>query len=199
MNPLIKFTLIRRKIQMLIINGIISLLAGGGLFYLSSRLSFGGGRFLVAIIAFVLVCLAIFSWIAFYKLWQERFNAMYISDEGINDISTGNNIGTVLWKEVESIKVMKELGCGPKERKYIVLKVSNPTDYIQRETNRAKRRTLELKHQYYGSPICFSNRALNCTFDELKDAVMFKYNLYKNTYSEQTTSILTEGEDCVNK
>lgn len=195
MNPLIRFTLIRRKIQMLIINGIISLLSGGGLFYLSAHLNFGGGRFLIATIAFVLVWIAIFALIAFYKLRQERFTAMYISDEGINDISTGNNIGTILWKDVESIKVMKELGSGPKERQYVVLKVTNPTDYIQREPNRAKRRTLELKLQYYGSPICFSNRALNCTFEELTNAVLFKYNMYKKMHSVQATEFLVEEED----
>lgn len=179
MNPLIRFTLIRRKIYMLIIGGIISLLAGGGLYYLSAHLSFGRGRFIVAIFAFVLLLIGAFTLFAFYKLRKERFTAMYISDEGIIDISTGNNIGTILWKDVESIKVMKELGSEPKERKYVVLKVSNPTDYIQRETNRAKRRTLELKLQYYGSPICFSNRALNCSFDDLLNAVNLKYNKYK--------------------
>jgi len=180
MNPtLIRFTLIRRKIWGLVIIGSLALLSGGGGFYLATRFGFGSGRFLIGTLGFIFLWIGIFSLVAFFRLRRERFTAMYISDEGINDISTGNTIGTVMWKDVENIKVMKELGSGPKERKYIVLKVSNPNEYIQREPNRMKRRSLELKLQYYGSPICFSNRALNCTFDELKNAVLLKYDIWR--------------------
>ncbi len=181
MSILIRFTLIRRKVIGLVSGGIVALLLGGGALYMATPLNFGNGYFFVSLLGVIFLLIALFSLIAFYKLRQEYFAAMYISDEGINDISTGNHIGTVMWKDVESIKVMKELGSGSgaKSRKYIVLKVSNPTEYIQREPNRIKRRTLELKLQYYGSPICFSNRALNCTFDELEKAVTAKYEHYK--------------------
>lgn len=182
---LIRFTLIRRKIWGLLILAVLSSLIGCSALYFCSLLKFSGGHFLLLILGCVGLLVAFFTLFAYIRLWKERFTAMYISDEGINDISTGNRIGTVLWKDVEGLKVMKELGSGsgPKSRKYIVLKVSNPNEYILREPNRAKQRTLELKLQYYGSPICFSNRALNCTFDELLAAVTMKYTQYRESHS----------------
>ncbi|MDH6304882.1 hypothetical protein M2459_001619 [Parabacteroides sp. PF5-5] len=179
---LIRFTLIRRKIWGLLTLAILSSLIGCAALYLCSLLRFGGGRFLLLILGVVGLLLAFFTFFAYFHLRKERFTAMYISDEGINDISTGNRIGTVLWKDVESCKVMKELGSGSKERKYIVLKVSNPNEYIMREPSPVKRRSLELKLQYYGSPICFSNRALNCSFDDLLLAVKLKYDKYKESH-----------------
>ena len=70
------------------------------------------------------------------------------------------------------------------KRKYIVLKVKNPNEYIDREPTRSKKRSLELKLQYYGSPICISDRALDCTFKELEKAVFEKYNHYKTLHKE---------------
>ncbi len=182
---LIKFTLIRRKIWGLLGVAILTTLIAIAMFHFSFSSRLGGGRFLLLLLGSINILVACFTYYGYFRLWQERFTAMYISDEGINDVSTGNHIGTVLWKDVEEIKIMKELGSGdgPKSRKYIVLKVSNPNEYILREPNRAKQRTLELKLQYYGSPICFSNRALNCTFDELVTAVTLKYNQYKELHT----------------
>jgi len=175
----ITFTIKKKKISLLILGAFLAIIFGGLELYLLNILKFGTGKL-------IMLCLAIVS--CFYlivciggliQFKKEQFTGIYLSDEGVNDISTGNNIGTILWKDVENIKIMSELG-NPK-RKYIVLKVQNPTEYIQREISLSKRRTLELKLQYYGSPICFSNRALNCTFDELKDAVFVKYNQYKDS------------------
>ncbi|MDR0430919.1 MAG: hypothetical protein LBH58_10640 [Tannerellaceae bacterium] len=180
----IQFTLKRRKTRLLFL-GIIAAVAFGSLeLYLFNLLKYGSGKFIMLLLAIVSFFYAIFAILSLLQLKKEHYTAMYISDEGINDISTGNDIGTVLWKDVENIKIMDELG--NTKRKYIVLKVQNPDEYIQRERNRSKRRTLELKLQYYSSPICFSNRALNCTFDELKDAVYLKYNHYKDTHQAKS-------------
>jgi len=178
----IKFTLIRKKVRGLLLMAVLSALFGAGEIYVSQLLSFGSGRFILLTLGVVSIFITLFCLRSYFSLRKEKFTAMYISDEGINDISTGNLIGTILWKDVEKIKIMNDIG-DPK-RKYIILKVFNPNEYIHREQSRSKRRTLELKLQYYGSPICFSNRALNCTFDQLKDAVLVKYEQYKTTHSE---------------
>lgn len=178
-SSLFKFVLAQHKIQRLIIAIVCGVLSGVLGLYFAGQLEFGDGRFLVAILAVLALLFGVFALWAYLQLRKEQFVAMYISNEGINDQSTGNRIGTVLWKDVECVKIMKELGSGRKGRKYIVLKVNNPNEYIHREPNRAKRRTLELKFQYYGSPICFSERALDCSFEELKDAVFCKYGQYR--------------------
>ena len=71
--------------------------------------------------------------------------------------------------------------CIRDRRKYIVLKVRNPNEYIDREPTRSKKRSLELRLQYYGSPICISSRALDCTFEELD-----VYKRQQQHYAENT-------------
>jgi hypothetical protein len=164
----------------LIVGAILALIGVSVELYLFGILKYGGGKFILLCLVVVSCFYALFCIKSFIQLKKEKFTAMYISDEGINDISTGNDIGVILWKDVYEIKIMSDLGNF--KGKYIVLKVHNPNEYIRRETTRSKRRTLELKLQYYGSPICFSNRALNCTFEQLKDAVYLKYNQYKDMH-----------------
>ncbi len=176
---LFTFKLARHKIQRLLLAIVCGFVCGVLGLYVASQLEFGDGRFLLGVLSVLALLFGVFALWAYLQLRKEQFVAMYISGEGINELSTGNRIGTVLWKDVASIKIMKELGSGREGRKYIVLKVNNPNEYIHREPNRAKRRTLELKFQYYESPICFSERALDCTFEELKSAVYSKYGQYK--------------------
>lgn len=175
----ITFTLAKKEKTGLVLTMIISALIGIGGIYLAGQLAFGGGRFLILALGVFALLITLFCIFALIQLYKENNVGLYISDEGIYDISTGNSYGTVLWSDVENIVILDDIS--DLKRKYIVVRVKNPTDYIQREMSRSKRRTLELKLQYYGSPICFSNRALNCTFDELKEAVFLKYNHYKNT------------------
>lgn len=175
----ITFTLAKKEKTSLYLTTLISTVLGIGGVYLAGILKFGGGRFLVLTLGVFSILVAVFCITSIIYLSREKGVGMHISDEGIYDISTGNTYGTVLWKDVKNIRIMNDLG--NLKRKYIVLKVNNPTDYIQRERSQSKKRTLELKLQYYGSPICFSNRTLNCTFDELKDAVFLKYEQYKKT------------------
>lgn len=181
-NTLIRFSLIKRKKWGILAFSFFLTLAGCLAWYYSRFLELGSGRFILMFLSIIMLIIAFACVRAYYYLAKEQFTAMYISDEGIIDLSTGHSIGTILWKDVEQIKLMDEIGA--MERKYIVLKLKNPTEYIQRERNRSKRRTLELKLQYYGSPICFSNRALNCTFIELYQAVNSKYIQYRKTHKE---------------
>lgn len=120
---------------------------------------------------------------AFIILKKERFIGFFISGEGLNDISTGNNYGVVYWRDILKIRIADDLE-HPK-RKYIVLNVSNPQVYIDREPSVIKRRSLILKYHYYGSPICFSERGLNCTFKELEDYVNTYYEYYQRKLTER--------------
>lgn len=178
-SSVIKFKLGKNKKRGLFLTTIFSLLLGSGALAFSHTLKFGNGRFVFILLGFFLLLITFFCLVSYYHLAKEKFTAIYISDEGVYDISTGNRIGTVLWKDVENIKILDDMS--NLKFKYIVLKVQNPNEYIDRETSRSKKRSLELKRQYYGSPICISERALDCTFDELKKAVCEKYNQYKST------------------
>jgi hypothetical protein len=136
------------------------------------------GKVLTIILLVGTVGSLFFNLMALIVLTREKFIGFFISTEGLNDISTGNNYGMVYWKDVLKIRVVNDLE-HPK-LKYIVLKVQNPEEYINREPSIIKRRTLMLKYHYYGSPICFSERGLNCTFEELEETVRMYYGHYKN-------------------
>lgn len=174
---IITFTLAKREKRGLALTALFSAIIGIGGIYLAGQLNFGGGRFLTLTVGVFALLITIFCIVGFFRLYKENGVGIYISKEGILDVSTGNTYGTILWDDVEDIRIMDDIS--DLKRKYIVIKVKNPTDYIQRERIQSKRRSLELKLQYYGSPLCFSNRALNCTFDQLKDAVFLKYDHYK--------------------
>lgn len=135
------------------------------------------GKFLCAILFLFSLILSVLSVLAFIHLKREKFIGFFISSEGFNDISTGHRYGIVQWKDVVKIRIVKDLEYA--NRKYICLKLRNPNDYIGREPLQYKRRSLELKYQYYGSPICFSNRGLNCTFEELENTVRAYYKNYQ--------------------
>lgn len=174
----VTFKLSRNKKRGLFLTTLCSALVGGGGLYVAQGLRYGEGRFLFIVVGVFALLVTFFCCMAYFHLTREHFNAIYISDEGINDVSTGNRIGTILWRDIENIKIMDDIS--NLKRKYIVLKVKNPNEYINREPTRSKRRSLELRLQYYGSPICISDRALDCTFEQLREAVYDKYNMYNS-------------------
>lgn len=180
-NTPVTFKINKKKKRNLYIAALVCSIAGPLLLLHSHFLSFGGGRGFILLIGAMVTAVAVFSILGIRFLAKEKDAVLYLSDDGIMDISTGNSIGTILWEDIEEIKVMDDIS--NLKQKYLVLKLRNPKDYIDREKNGHKRRSMELRLQYYGSPICISTRALNCEFNELKAAVVKKYVAYKQTQS----------------
>ncbi|MDR0349827.1 MAG: hypothetical protein LBH90_10115 [Tannerella sp.] len=118
-----------------------------------------------------------FYLMAVIVLGRERFIGFFLSGEGFNDVSTGQNYGIVRWKDVIKIRIADDLE--HPGLKYIVVKVNDPQQYIDREMLMIKKRSLILKYHYYGSPVCFSNRGLDCTFEELESCVRKYYEDFK--------------------
>lgn len=123
------------------------------------------------------ILLFFFSLWAIYSLRKDGYVGMIISDEGISDLSTGYRIGSVLWNDVTKIKVMDDLE--NLNYKYVVLVVKNPNQYIVQEPTAIKKRSLMLKLHQYGSPICLSIRALDCSFEELYAVITSRYQAIK--------------------
>ena len=131
------------------------------------------GRRLALLFALMGILLFFFSLWAIYSLRKDGYVGMIISDEEITDLSTGYRIDTVLWNDVTKIKVMDDLE--NLNYKYVVLVVKNPNQYIMQEPTAIKKRSLMLKLHQYGSPICFSIRALDCSFKELYVVITSRY------------------------
>jgi hypothetical protein len=139
---------------------------------------FGEGKFFFFLLSIVFIILFFFAVVSIIKLTKDDFIGMVISKEGMNDISTGHTYGMIQWKDVTAIKVLDDLEFS--KRQYIVLVLDNPQVYIDRELNQTKKRSLILKFHFYGSPVCFSNRALNCTFEDLLNTITRYYESYKS-------------------
>jgi hypothetical protein len=141
------------------------------------------GKIVTIILFLASIGTLVFNIIAYVVLSREHFIGFFISADGLYDISTGNNYGIVYWKDVLKMRIVDDLE-HPKF-KYIVLKVKDPQQYIDREPLIAKKRSLMLKYHYYGSPVCFSNRGLNCPFEDLEACVRMYYDNYQKRENEK--------------
>ena len=65
------------------------------------------------------------------------------------------------------------------QEKFLMIIVTNPNDYIHKQTSRVKRKAMEMNYQMYGSPIGLSANSLQITFRELKELLEKNYALYK--------------------
>ena len=174
--PVKTYTLRPQKKYGPIIGALFFLLVSFFFFQFGMGLERVAGRFLSLILFLLTLIIAFFCVIGFVYLKKEKFIGFFISSEGFNDISTGHRYGIVEWKDVAKIRIVEDLD--HRGKKYICLKLKNPQEYIGREPVQYKKRSLELKYHYYGSPVCFSNRGINCTFEELESTVRVYYDNY---------------------
>ncbi|GEM_PF-576510 len=181
--PVKTFRLRRRKIVGLVLFILGQLLTTAIFLRLGYLLIKSPGRIICAILILISFVMAIFGIISLVRIIKEKYIGFFISSDGLNDISTGHNYGVIMWRNVTKIRIMSDVE--HLKYKYIVLKVKNPQEYIDRETLDAKKRSMMLKLHYYGSPICFSNRGLQCTFEELESTVNEYYNNFQQRQKEK--------------
>lgn len=162
---------------------IISFVFAIFFFHVITNLDWIHGKIISMILFLVSVGVLIFNIVATIILKREGYIGFLISGDGFNDISTGNNYGMVYWRDIVKIRIVKDLE--HRGRKYIVLKVKDPQQYMDREPLVIKKRSLMLKYHYYGSPICFSNRGLNCTFEQLESWIRMYYDNYMQEEEEE--------------
>lgn len=181
--PVKTFVLHPRKKNGLIIGMLLSVLMAILWFYIFINLDRMPGKIVTIILFLVSIGALVFDIVAYVVLSREHFIGLFLSADGLNDISTGNNYGIVYWKDVIKMRIVDDIE-HPKF-KYIVLKVKDPQQYIDREPLIAKKRSLMLKYHYYGSPVCFSNRGLNCSFEDLEANVRMYLDNYKKWENEK--------------
>lgn len=173
----------KRKIRSVILGPVVVTLISAALLTLSAHMRLGTGKFIFGLTGLLAGFIAIFAVTGLYRLKKEGFVGLFLSGQGLNDISTGNTYGMVQWGDIYKIKVAEDIE--HPRNKYIILKVVNPQKYIDRENIRPKRRSMTLKFHYYGSPICFSNRALDCSFEELYGLITQYYENYQTRQHER--------------
>lgn len=109
----------------------------------------------------------------FAQKLQSKTPGLIIDETGITDNASGISAGHIPWKDILAIKVSKIM-----KQKFILILVSNPDEYINRQKNILKRKTAAIYYKNYGSPISITSNGLQCSFDKLEN--ILRTELIKN-------------------
>lgn len=86
-----------------------------------------------------------------------------ITDQtSLTDNSSGVSGGQILWADIEGISVMEV-----HKQKLIMIHVTNPQDYINKQTSSFKRKMMQMNYKMYGTPLSITSNSLKISFDEL--------------------------------
>jgi len=107
-----------------------------------------------------------------YKLPQAS-PGIIIDKNGIIDYSSGISSGLIKWEDITHIYLMEV-----KSQKLIMLNVSNPDVYVQRQTNALKRKATALNYKIYGTPISISSNGLKCNTKKLHSLLKSNWEYY---------------------
>ncbi len=113
-----------------------------------------------------------------YKLTDNK-PGLIVGRTGITDNSSGTAVGFIPWADVKQI-YEKEVY----RKKFIMIALHNPQEYIDRQTNMAKRKIMQLNFSHYGSPIFIQSNTLNMEYEEINDVLHEYFAVYK-TLAEQ--------------
>lgn len=111
------------------------------------------------------VCLLFFALCAVIisKKIKDPNPGLIIDSEGITDNASGVSAGFIPWKDITGFKSTEVF-----TQKFIMVTVSNPNDYIDRQTNSLKRKAMAMNYKTYGSPISIPKQSLDYDFTELE-------------------------------
>ena len=108
------------------------------------------------------------------RKFLDKQPGLTINRQGIIDNSSGISAGLIPWTDIQEIKTYQVLN-----QKFLMFKVSNPEDYLEKIKNPLKRKAMKMNYKTYGLPISISN-ALQIKFDDLHKLLTDKMNEYKN-------------------
>ena len=111
------------------------------------------------------VAVVIFFGVAGYFMVRNLLSdkaGLIIDSTGISDLSGAASAEKIYWKDVEEIGVLTI-----RSQQLIMIRVSNPQEYISGQKSRFKRKLMELNYKWYGSPFGISGNNLEIPFGEL--------------------------------
>lgn len=119
--------------------------------------------FMIRVLGFIsLVLFGYFLGLYIPRL-KDRGPALIIDENGITDHSSAISAGFIKWDDVTGIK-RKTIA----SRKWIIVMVRNPEEYIVRSNSNVLTRALNSNLRLYGSPVAISSHELKCRFNELE-------------------------------
>lgn len=130
-------------------------------------------RYSIAIAAIAMGAIAIIYFIA--KMF-DKSPGLIIDSKGITDNASGVSAGFIPWEDIRHIyttQVMSE--------KFVMVGVSNPEIYINRQRKFLKRKAMNFNYKSYGSPISITSNGLKTSHDQLLAALNEVWGKFKDT------------------
>ena len=127
---------------------------------------------ITSIIGFVICFITL---IVFVKVVLSRKLGLTINNDGIIDSSSYISKGLIKWDDIVSIKRIEVMST-----KFLLIGVKNPERYVDNETNKIKKRFLQVNLKKYGAPITISSTTLEYDFEKLEKVLLNAYKEYKN-------------------
>jgi len=164
-NETLEIALSKRKLVLMFIGSLIFVAAG--FWFIKAPETFTQTIFkpsptLITIIGYAsIIFFGTCAVFIFRKLFDTKAGII-IDNEGIHDNSSGLSAGFIPWNDISNISTIEV-----SRQKLIMIEVSNPDDYINRQTNFIAKKASAINHKMYGSPISISAGSLKYKFDDL--------------------------------
>jgi hypothetical protein len=160
----VEITLNKSKITLLLVGALIFVSIGLWLVISppSTKNTDWLNRSIIAIVGYS--ALIFFGLCAFYLVRKllDKKPGLIIDDMGLVDNSSGLSVGQILWTDIENISVIEI-----HRQKLIMLHVTNPQHYIDRQTSIFKRKGMQFNNKLYGTPLSITSNGLKISFDKL--------------------------------
>jgi len=116
----------------------------------------------------------------FSRKLMDRKPAMIIDDIGIIDNTGGLSVGRIPWADIADIRGNTVQASLASKQHFITIFLKNPDEYIAKEPNALKRKTMAMNTKYAGTPVSISANTLQMDFQELKNILLIKFNIFKS-------------------
>ena len=175
-NNQIEIELSKQKILLLLIGSI--LFVGLGIWFVINPDKFISSFIKSATVIFIagIAAILFFGFVSFFifkKLFDKK-PGLTVNNEYIIDNSSAVAAGQIFWSDVLKIKISQVY-----RQEFLMLIVSNPEEYINKQSSSIKRKAMQMNFRSYGSPISISANGLQCSFDELKNILEIKFAEFK--------------------
>jgi len=136
------------------------------------------------------IAFALFNIFAFFviilqiKMILSKKPGLTIDKTGIKNDIGFYKIGHILWENIVSINISMMNSNGnlyymSYNETYVVIKINNPDEYIERQKNRYLRYRANNIYKSYETPVCISGDTFKCTQMELYNILNEQMNKWK--------------------
>ena len=108
------------------------------------------------------------------KLFDKKVG-LIIDKNGITDNSNASSIGLIEWKDITEIKTEQVMST-----KFLLIKVKNPEEYIEKAKNGMKARLMKTNKKMYGTPLSITSNTLKYDFNKLEKLIQTEFEKNKN-------------------